>query len=103
MDVLRQISILIKMCKSSCAKPELPYLGHTVSKDVIKVDATKIAAVACWPEPTNLNELQQFLGLTNFFCKYTQGYANLTTPLTVLLKKNTPFDWTLLTRMASQD
>jgi len=31
--------------------------------------------------------------LTNFFCKYVQGYTNLTMPLTVLLKKNTPFDW----------
>ncbi len=94
MDVLRQNSILIKMSKCSWGQTELPYLGHIVSKDGIKVDPKKIEAVACWPEPTNLNEIQQFLGLTNFFRKYIQGYTNLTMPLTVLLKKNTPFDWT---------
>ncbi len=64
-----------------------------MSKDGIKVDPEKIEGVACWPEPTNLNEIQQFLGLTSFFRKYIQGNTNLTLPLTVLLKKNTPFDW----------
>ena len=63
-----------------------------MSKDGIKVDPKKIEAVVCWPEPTKLNEIQQFLGLTNFFCKYIQGYTSLTMLLTVLLK-NTPFDW----------
>ncbi len=93
MDVLRQNSILIKMSKCSWGQTELPYLGHIVSKDGIKVDPKKIEAVSSWPEPTNLNEIQQFLGLTNFFRKYIQGYTNLTMPLTVLLKKNTPYDW----------
>ena len=40
--------------------------------------------------PANLNEIQQILGLTNFFRKYIRGY----TSLTVSLKKNTPLDWT---------
>ena len=90
--VLRQNSILIKLPKCSWGQTELPYLGHIVSKDGIKADPKKIEAVACWPEPTNLNEIQQFLGLTNFFHKYIQGYTILTLPLTVLLN-NTPFDW----------
>ncbi len=70
MDILRQHSILIKMSKCSWGQTELPYLGHIVSKDGIKVDPKKTEAVASWPEPSNLNEIQQFLGLTNFFRKY---------------------------------
>jgi len=93
MDALRQNSIPINMSKCTSGQTELPYLGHIVSKDGIKVDPKKIEAVACWPEPTNLNEIQQFLSLSNLFRKYIQGYTNLTMPLTVLLKKNTPFDW----------
>ncbi len=103
MDVLRQNSILIKVSKCSWGQTELPYLGHIVSKDGIKVDPKKIEAVASWPEPTNLNEIQQFLGLTNFFRKYIQDYTNLTMPLTVLLKKNTPMTGILLVRMPLQD
>jgi hypothetical protein len=47
MDVLRQNSILIKTSKCSWGQTELPYLGHIVSKDDIKVDPKKIEAVAC--------------------------------------------------------
>lgn len=47
-----------------------------------------------WPIPSCWREIQQFLGLTNFFIKYIQGYANLTRPLTDLSKKNVQFDWT---------
>ena len=79
------------MSKCAWGQTELPYLGHIVSKDGIKVDTKKIQAVADWPEPTSLNETQRFLGHTNFFRKYIQGYSNLTGPLTALLKKNTPF------------
>ena len=93
MEVLRQHSILIKLSKCTWGQTELPYLGHIVSKDGIKVDPKKIQAVADWPQPTNLTEIQQFLGLTNFFCKYIQGYTNLSMPLTLLLHNNTPFAW----------
>ena len=33
------------MCNRGYAKTEMPNLGHTVSKNVIKVDLTKIEAV----------------------------------------------------------
>ena len=92
-DALHQDSLLIRMSKCSWGQTELPYLGHIVSKDGIKVDPKMIEAVASWPEPTNLNEIQQFLAVTNFFRKYIQGYTNSTMPLTVLLKKNTPCYW----------
>ena len=93
MEVLQQHSILIKLSKRTWGQTELPYLGHIVSKDGIKVDPKKIQAVADWPQPTDLTEIQQFLGLTNFFCKYIQRYMDLSVPLTLLLRKNTPFAW----------
>ena len=80
LTVLRQQSILIKESKCTWGQTELPYLGHIVSKDGIKVDPNKVQAVADWPQPTNLNEIQQFLGLVNFFRKYIQGYTNLCMP-----------------------
>ncbi len=73
MQVLREHTILIKASKCTWGQEELPYLGHIVSKDGIKVDPKKVQAVSDWPEPQNLTELQQFLGLTNFFRKYVQG------------------------------
>ena len=50
--------------------------------------------MADWPTPTCLREVLQFLGLTNLFIKFIQGYANLAKPLTDLSKKDAKFDWT---------
>ena len=97
--VLRQQSILVTMSECVWGRTELPYLGHNVSEDGIKVDPKRVQAVADWPEPTSLNEIQQFLGLTILFRKYIQGYSTLTGPLTGLLRKNTPFHFLLAVKM----
>ena len=53
----------------------------------------KTQAVQNWPTPTSIKELQQFLGLANYFRKFTQGYSKLVAPLTDLLKKGSLFQW----------
>ena len=70
MEVLRQHLVLINKSKCTWSQTEFSYLGHIVSKDGIKVGPRKIQAVANWPQPTNITVIQQFLGLTNFFCKF---------------------------------
>ena len=37
-----------------------------------------------------MKELQQFLGLANYFPKFMQGFSKLITPLTELLKRRCP-------------
>ena len=43
--------------------------------------------------PTNVSELRSFLGLTNYFRRFVQGYANLVGSLTNLLRKDVPVVW----------
>ena len=90
---LRKQSILIKASKCVWGQTELPYLGHIIGRDGIKPDPKKVQSVVEWPAPTCWREVQQFLGLTNFFIKFIQGYANLTKPLTDLGKKDVEFKW----------
>ena len=55
---------------------------------------SKIAAVEDMPSPTNVKELQQFLGLSGYYRKFIKGYANITSPVTALLKKDAVWEWT---------
>ncbi len=90
---LREHAILIKPSKCVWGQTELPYLGHMVGQDGIKPDPKKIQAVDNQPRLTTVREVQEFLGLTNFFKRYVQGCSQLTAPLTDLTRNNLPFIW----------
>ena len=84
----RLVDVNLKARRHKCHffKEELRYLGHIVSKSGIKPDPTKVDAIRNWPTPQSITDVRSFLGLTNYFRKFIQGYALLTRPLTDLLK-----------------
>ena len=45
------------------------------------------------PAPTNVTELQEFLGLVTYLSPFIPGLSTLTAPLRELLKKDTDFSW----------
>ena len=47
-------------------KQELTYLDHVVSKNGIQTDSKKVEAIHKWPVPTNVTEVDSFLGFTNY-------------------------------------
>ena len=42
------------------------YLGNIILRDGIMMEPSKIEAIMNWPPPTNLKEIQVFLGLAEF-------------------------------------
>ncbi|KAL0161859.1 hypothetical protein M9458_041255, partial [Cirrhinus mrigala] len=60
----------------------MPY-GLSISPSVM--DQSKVEAILKWPQPRNVKELQQFLGFSNFYRRFIQGYSSITAPLTSLL------------------
>ena len=69
-------------------QPEVKYLGHVLSGDGIRVNATKVKAVNDWPTPKTSKEVQQFLGLSNFFRKFIQGYSSVAAPLIAIANRH---------------
>ena len=47
-----------------------------------------------WPTPTNVTELQSFLGSVNYICKFIPYLSDLRQPLQGVLKSNSEFLWT---------
>jgi hypothetical protein len=91
---LREHRFFARRDKCEWCKPEVAWLGHTIGRDGIKMDPKKIDAVRSFPTPRNPTELRQFLGLTNFFRKFLQGYSSLVAGLNDLLHKDRQWEWT---------
>jgi hypothetical protein len=65
-----------------------------VGKDGIKVDPRKIETVTTWARPNDVSQLRSFLGLSNYFRRFIQGYSTLDAPLTHLTRKDVKYTWT---------
>lgn len=69
------------------------FLGHVVSREGIKVDLQKIAAVKNWPTPAIPTEIRSFFGLARYYRKFVNGFSTLASPLAKLTHKAVKFQW----------
>ncbi|XP_052874651.1 uncharacterized mitochondrial protein AtMg00860-like [Gossypium arboreum] len=72
----------------SCSK--LPFRGT----EGIRVDHRKIEAVLDWKHPKTVFEIHNFLGLVGYYRRFVEGFSLIAAPLTKLLRKGAPFNWT---------
>ena len=89
-DILREAGLRVRLQKCVFNKAELHYLGFVVSREGLKADPRKVAAVEAWPTPATVHELRQFLGLANFFRKFIQGYSSMVSCLNALIRNDAP-------------
>ena len=57
------------------------------------MEKTKIQVILDWPKLKNTKEVQQFIRLINYYCKFLKGYSIIMGPLFKLLKKDCKFEW----------
>ena len=72
-------------------QPRLTYLGHVVSAEGIAPDVEKTKKVNQWPTLQSPKEVQQFLGLANYYRRFIQDFASLAKPLYRLTEKGARF------------
>lgn len=92
---LQAHQLYIKLSKCSFAKQQLDYLGHIIGTNGVATDPSKVKAVQEWPVPRNLRQFRGFLGLAGYYRKFIRHYGILAKPLTELLKKDVPFQWSI--------
>ena len=46
----------------------------------------RIDAVKTWPELKLVRDIQVFIGFTNFYQRFIQGFSKIAAPLTLMLK-----------------
>ncbi|GKC94317.1 reverse transcriptase domain-containing protein [Tanacetum coccineum] len=68
-------------------------LGHKISKSEIEVDRAKVDVIAKLPHPTSVKGVRSFLGHAGFYRQFIQDFSKIAWPMTHLLEKETPFDF----------
>ena len=69
-------------------------MGHNVSDHGVAVDPGKVNKIKSWPTPTTFREVQQLLGLANYYRHFIKSFAEIAKPLHKLTEQNTTFKWT---------
>ena len=86
-DKLREQKFYARTAKCHFNMPKLKYLGHIVGNGQSSTDPDKMKTVSDWPAPTNVTEVRQFLGFAQWFRKFINHFADISYPLTQLLRK----------------
>jgi hypothetical protein len=69
------------------------FLGHTISKDGISVDPSKVLEVMDWKPPKFVHQICSFLGLAGYYRRFIPDFSRIAKPMTKLLKKGVKFAW----------
>ena len=91
---LKQAGLKLQPQKCHFFQRQVQFLGHVISQDGISPDPEKTSKVAQWPVPTLTVEVQQFLGLANYYRRFVKDFASKAKPLHQLTVKKLPFIWT---------
>ena len=89
----QRAGLKIKLSKCQFFKTRLHYLGHRISANGLVPLPEKLEVVKYLAPTRNVDEACQILGLLGYYRSFLPAFANITLPITSLLKKNTPFIW----------
>ena len=53
------------------------FLRHVVSYEGIQVDPQKVEAVSKWSKPSTVIEIQIFLGMAGYYCRFFKDFSRI--------------------------
>ena len=92
-DRLMENNLTINLEKSHLFRSEVKFPGHVSTSTGIKPDPEKIEIIQNFSRPRNLKELRGFLGLINFYTKFSKKHATKIVPLLEYTRKGVKWSW----------
>ena len=93
MQVAHRYGLVFNPQKTHVKAPAVNLFGCLYNVDGVHLDLHKVNAIHALPAPTNVTELQEFLGMVMYLSPFIPGLSTLTAPLHELFKKDTDFTW----------
>ena len=93
LERMKENGLRINKSKCQFKVPSVEYLGFIIDGKGIHKTKGKIKAVTEAKVPTNVKELQSFLGLVTFYGRFVKNLSTIAHPLYELLKKEVQWKW----------
>ena len=94
-EILQENNLFLRPQKSIVEASEVNFFRMCLNHDGITIDPSKIARLCDWPRTLgNIKEVRKVLGVLRYQHPLILNFACFAKPLTNLLKKDTPFEWT---------
>ena len=90
---LRDAGLKLKPSKCQILQSQVLFLGHIISALSVQPNPRLIESVREWRVPSDRREVQQFLGLANYYRRFISNFSDLAAPLTELTSKSVVFGW----------
>ena len=88
-EKFQKAGLKIKLSKCQFFKTHLHYLGHRISANGLEPLPEKLEAIKNLAPTRNIDETRQILGLLGHYRSFVSAFADITLPITSLLKKKT--------------
>jgi len=94
----------IKLKRSKCkfAQTEVTYLGYAISYNQVRPLADKVRAIREFPVPKSAADIRRFIGMSQYYRRFIPNFSHIAKPLTMLTRKDVPFEWGTDQQMAFQ-
>ena len=88
-DCLKSAGLKIQPSKCHFLQKKVNFLGHIVSSEGVSPDPSKTDRAKGWPTPKSVQEVQQFLGLANYYRRFIKNFATIAKSLHQATEKKT--------------
>ena len=100
---LKENDLYVKPEKCKWKVKEVEFLEVVIGLEGIKMEKEKVKGVLEWPTLKGVKDIQKFLGLANYYCRFIEGFTMVARPLHDLVKKDKRWEWTEREEKAFQE
>ena len=90
---LTENNLCISINKCLFQIPEVEFVSFQVGKQGIQISQKKVEDIMNWPAPRNFKKVQSFIGFTNFYRRFIQGFSSQGLPIQVLTHNGMIWNW----------
>ena len=84
--------VFLRLPKCKFHVKETEYLGFIIGTNGISMDPSKSLRVKDWEPPSNVTEVQEFIGFANFYRRFIRDFSRIVKPIT-RITGNEGFQW----------